>query len=262
MLATLALTAVASLVCVAAGPAGQARGGDGEQATPSLEEARLTLGKWIETQQIISRERKEWQQGKEILLGRLELIRQEVAALKEKIAQASSGAAEVEGKRAELLAEHERVEAANARLHALVSVMEGEVRRIARSLPDPTRARVQMLLQRMPEDPASTTVSAPERFQNVLGFLNELNKANNEINVSYEVRQMADGRPAEVRVLYVGLAQAYYVGASGEAGIGRPTPEGWQWEPSKAIAGEVLTALEIIQGKHTPAFVPLPARVQ
>src|ERR1044071_7677120 len=42
---------------------------------PTLEETRLTMGKWIETQQIISKERKDWQQGKEILVSRLDLVK-------------------------------------------------------------------------------------------------------------------------------------------------------------------------------------------
>ena len=63
-------------------------------------------------------------------------------------------------------------------------------------------------------------------------------------------------------MIYVGLAQAYYVSAKGEAGIGRPSEDGWKWEPSKAIAADVLQAIEIIQGKHSPAFVPLPVKLQ
>lgn len=96
----------------------------------------------------------------------------------------------------------------------------------------------------------------------MLGILNEINKANNEITVSYEVHDLGGGRPTEVKALYVGLAQAYYVSGQGEAGIGRPEADGWKWEPSAAVATDVLTALEILQGKHTPAFVPLLVRIQ
>jgi hypothetical protein len=258
-LALLALSAAVCFVSMAAGPAGQdLHAGD----TARLEETRLAMGKWIETQQILSRERKEWQQGKEILLGRLELIQQEIATLEEKIAQAKSDVVEVDKKRDELNAEYERLEATNADLSAKVGGMEAEVRRLIQAVPEPIRARVQQLIQRLPADSENTDISVPERFQNVIGFLNELNKANNEITVSYEVHELEGGRLAEVQALYVGLAQAYYVSASGEAGIGRPTLEGWQWEPSASIAGDVLKALEILQGKHSPAFVPLPVRVQ
>jgi len=262
LLATLALTAVIGSVCLAAGSSGQDSRNGAPANGASLEETRLRMGKWIETQQIISRERKEWQQGKEILLGRLELIKQEAAALQEKIALADSSVAEVTKKREELLAQKEQLASSGERLKAVVSGMESELRRMSDSIPEPTKARVQLLFQRMPEDPTSTRVTAPERFQNVLGILNELNKANNEINVSYEVRQLADGKPAEVKSIYVGLGQAYYVSARDEAGIGRPTPGGWQWEPAPAIAPQVVKALEIVQGKQSPAFVPLPVKVQ
>ena len=140
--------------------------------------------------------------------------------------------------------------------------MEGEIRLLFRALPEPIQTKLQPLYQRIPEDTAKTRVSAAERFQNVLGILNELNKTNNEITVSYEVHHLADGKPSEVKVLYVGLAQAYYVSARGEGGVGRPTGDGWKWEPSKAVASEVLTALEILEGKRSPDFVRLPVKLQ
>lgn len=229
---------------------------------PTLAETRVSMGKWIETQQILVKERNEWQQGKEILLGRLELLRNEVGNLEQKIAEAQTSLTEAEAKLAEQNAEKDRLVETGRKLAETVARLEAEVRRLYRLAPDPTQEKLQPLLQRIPQDPATARVSVAERFQNVLGVLSELNRANGEITVTYEVRTLADGRPAEVRALYVGLAQAYYVSAGGEAGIGRPTDEGWSWEPSRAIAGDVLEALEILQGKHTPAFVPLPVRIQ
>ena len=227
-------------------------------APPTLEETRLKMDKWLETQQIISRERKDWQQGKEILLSRLELVKKEIATLEEKNKQAESSVTEANKKRSELLAENDQLTAAGAQLTGAVAGMEGEIRQMFKQLPEPIQTKLQPLYQRIPEDPSKTRIAAAERFQNVLGILNELNKTNNEITVSYEVHNLADGRPSEVKAIYVGLAQAYYVSARGEAGIGRPTADGWKWEPSKAVARDVLMALEILEGKHSPAFVPLP----
>ena len=235
---------------------------DNMPAPPTLEETRLTMDKWIETQQTISRERKDWQQGKEILLGRLELIKKEVATLEEKTGQAEAGVTEANKKRSDLIAENDQLKAANTLLTGAVTGMEGEIRLLFRALPEPIQTKLQPLYQRIPEDTAKTRVSAAERFQNVLGILNELNKTNNEITVSYEVHHLADGKPSEVKVLYVGLAQAYYVSARGEGGVGRPTGDGWKWEPSKAVASEVLTALEILEGKRSPDFVRLPVKLQ
>jgi hypothetical protein len=254
------LTAAAGLLFLA----GTSSAGDGDapSASAALQETRLTLDKWIETQQILSKERKDWQQGKEILLGRLDLVKSEVTTLEEKIRQAESAVTEANRKRDELLADNDRLKTVGAQLAEGVAGMEAQVKKLLESVPQPIRTKLLPLTQRIPEDPANTRVSAAERFQNVLGILNELNKANNELTVGYEVHTLADGKPSEVQAIYVGLAQAYYVSASGEAGIGRPAPDGWKWEPSRAVAGDVLKALEILQGKHTPAFVPLPVQIQ
>jgi hypothetical protein len=244
-------------------PVGQGTGaGDQAQPGPTLEETRLTMGKWIETQQIISKERRDWQQGKEILIGRLDLVKQELAALEEKIRQAESKAAEVDAQRGELVAENDELKGEGTRLSEAITDLEGQLPRLLVVTPELVRPMLEPLVQRIPEDAATTRVSIAERYQNVLGILSVLNKTNNEITVGYEVRKLADGSSVEVQAIYVGLAQAYYVSARGEAGAGRPTPEGWRWEPSTAIAGDVLETLEILQGKQSPAFVSLPVKLQ
>lgn len=258
-LARSALVALVALTSAAQQPAS-----DGSvDAKARLEATRLELSKWIETQQLVAKERKDWQQGKEILTARVELLRKEVAGLEQKIRDAQAGVHAANAKRDALTAENAALVATGSELAKSVSAMESDVRRLMKLVPEPVRARPAPLLERMPAEPATTKVSAAERFQNVLGVLNELNKANTEIAVQFEVHTLADGRASEVTAIYVGLAQAYYVGKDGRAaGIGRPTSDGWKWEPANQIAGDVVMALEILQGKHSPAFVPLPVTIQ
>jgi len=262
-LAVLALVAAVGLLSSGASFVAQdgASPGGGAQP-PSLDELRITMDKWLQTQQIIGKESREWQQGREILTARLQLVQTEIATLRQTIDQAKGGVAEANRKRDELLAENEKLKATGAQLVAGAAAMEGDVRKLFATLPEPVRVRLQPLAQRLPEDSGRTTVSAAERYQNVLGILNEVAKANSEISVVYEVRNLEGGRAAEVQAMYAGLAQAWYVSASGEAGIGRPGPDGWTWEPRNAIAGAVLLAIDIVQGKHSPAFVPLPVTIQ
>ncbi len=257
---TLLLLTAACAVCTGAMSAYQDNAPGGTSAT--LDETRLTMGKWIETQQLISKERNEWQQGKEVLLGRLDLVKKEIATLDEKIASAQSAVAEAGKKRDALLGETATLKTTGAQLTEAVGQMEREVRVLFAALPAPLQEKLQPLYQRIPEDAATTRVSAAERFQNVIGILNELNRANNEITVNYEVHDLADGRPSEVRAIYIGLAQAYFVSAAGDAGIGRPTQSGWVWAPAKTAANNIVMALEILQGKQSPAFVPLPVKIQ
>jgi hypothetical protein len=252
----------AALVCVSAAPRPQDAPSAQAAAVTALEETRLTMGKWIETQQIISKERNDWQQGREVLQARVDLLRKESTTLREKIQEAQANVDKAQAKRAELDVEDQQLVATTERLAGAVTVMEDQVRKLARSLPEPVVTRLQPLLQRMPDEAARARVSVAERFQNVIGILNEVNKANSEITVHYEVRTLADGKPSEVRALYIGLAQAYYLSAGGESGIGRPSEDGWTWDDAKAIASDLSLALEIMQGKHSPAFVPLPVKIQ
>ena len=242
----------------------RAASGESPSSPGRLEDVRVSMQKWMETQQLISKERKDWQQGKEILAARLDVVKKEVTTLEEEIAKATAKATEAAGQRQALVTENETLTARDARLRETVIVMEREILRIVESLPEPVKQRLEPLHQRIPREggDGAVRVSTAERFQNVLGILNELNKANNEITVSYEVREMADGKPAEVKVVYVGLAQAYFVSARGEAGIGRPSPSGWTWEPRDAIAGDVARTIEILEGKQSPAFVPLPVSLR
>src|SRR5262245_6886980 len=167
-----------ALACLAALAAGQDTAAGGAPAAtppaPTLEETRLSLGKWIETQQTISRERNDSQQGREILEDRVALVKKEAASLQDGIAQAQSGVKESEAKRDELRAENEQLKAAGAQLVTAVQGMEGETRKLYPSLPDPIQTRLQPLFQRIPAEGVETHVSAAERFQNVLGILNEL----------------------------------------------------------------------------------------
>ena len=126
---------------------------------PTLEQARLTLGKWIETQQIISRERNDWQQGKEVLRGRIDLVGNEVAALKERIAQSEATVAESDRAKQELVSERERLKATTAQLDAAVVQMEARIRSLARVMPQPVTSKLQPLLQRIPAEGSAPRVS-------------------------------------------------------------------------------------------------------
>jgi hypothetical protein len=252
-------------LCLSISASAEEKAGSANTArpAPTLEEMRMTMGKWIETQQAISRDRKAWQQTREILLGRLDPIKKEILSLSEKMVQAMATVSENDRKRNELLAEEDQLKAMTGQLRETVAKMEGDVRRLFKMAPQPIQDTevLKKLYDRIPTDSNDTKVAVAERYQNVLAILSALNKANSEITLNVEYRDLNEGK-SEVDVIYVGLSQAYYVSRKGEAGIGRPTPDGWKWEPSQTISRDVQTALEIIQGKHSPAFVPLPAKVQ
>lgn len=231
-----------------------------EEPGPAVEDVRETVGKWIATQKLIYQERRDWQQQREILGSRVELMRKEIGELEAKLAETGRTAAEADEKKSAAGAERRRLQEESDHLAAAVGEFEVAVRRIETLLPPPVLEKVQPLLQRVPEDPHSTKVSVAERFQNVLGFLNEVNKANADIILATEVRTLS-GKPTEVKTVYLGLAQAYYLSAKGEAGAGRPTPDGWVWTVANDLAPRILEVVEILEGKAQPKFISLPVKI-
>jgi uncharacterized protein DUF3450 len=224
--------------------------------------ARTLLAKWMETERIIAQERAEWQHSRDMLRARIDLVNSEIQAQQEKTKQLHDAAADLGAKRATLLADDQAAQSALDALDGYVGDLEAGLRGLSARFPEPLRARVKPLLDRMPADPAHTRVSLAERFQNIVGILNEANKFDNDISMNAEVRTLSDGKPAEVRVVYVGLGQAYFVSAKGEAGVGRPGPDGWLWEADPTIAPAVAQVVEILLAKSKPKLVPLPVSLQ
>lgn len=230
--------------------------------TTGLDAARLALGKWVETQQIIAKEKREWQQGKEILSARVELVNNEIHALEEKLKRTAGQTTDVDQQKQELVSQNETLKSVAGELGSAVAGLETQVRQLFKILPEPIQQKLGPLYDRIPADPAHTKVSLAERFQNVLGILNEVNKLNGEITLVSETRTLANGKPAEVKTIYVGLGQAYFLSAQGEAGIGRPTAEGWQWQAANNLANDLMQVIEILQNKAHPKFVSLPVKIQ
>jgi FtsZ-binding cell division protein ZapB len=232
-------------------------------ALDSIDNVRTTIEKWVETKQVISQEKQDWALGREMLNERIELVEREIASLREKIAQAQESISDADKKRVELVDENAKLKVAAETLRGIVTQLEARTVELVKQLPDPIRERIKPLSQRLPEDPDATELSLAQRFQNVIGILNEVNKFNREITVTSEVRTLADGSVAEVTALYVGLGQAYYTGANGTvAGVGRPGPDGWTWEPANEAAAEVADAVSILKNEMVANFVLLPVSVQ
>lgn len=234
-----------------------------EKSAPiDLESARTLLDKWIETERIISAEQNEWKQARGILADRIELVKREIGRLDEQRSEIEKNITEADQKKAEQVGLNEELKEQAGILQGTVVQLEASVRALYARLPETLKAKLLTLYQRIPQNAESSKASLAERFQNILGILNEANKLNNEITVASEVRTLSNGKPSEVRTLYVGLSQGYYIDAKGDsAGVGRPGKEGWDWKPADKLASEIEAAFTVLQNKEHPRFVELPITI-
>jgi hypothetical protein len=227
-----------------------------------IDVTRAALEQWVDTRRLISEEKRDWAEGREILTARIELVQREVANMRAKVSEAEANVVETDRKRAELVQENEDLRAATQSLGEVVVALEARTRALLPRLPEPIRARVKVLSQRIPDDPETTKATLSERFQNVVGILNEVDKFNREITLELEVRELPGGGAIEVTTLYLGVGQAYYASAKGDAaGYGSASADGWAWTEDNAAAASILEAIAVQKNERPAQFVQLPLRV-
>lgn len=228
-----------------------------------VNKTRETVEKWVETRRIISQEKHDFELGREMISERIELVEREIESLREKISETEESITEADKKRADLIQENEKLKEASASLGGMATELEVRTKELLQRLPDPIRERVKPLSQRFPEDPDDTKLSLGERFQNVIGILNEVNKFNREITLTSEVHELPDKTSAEVTALYIGIGKAYYVNGNGDkAGSGTGSSEGWVWTPANNAAAKIAEAIAILKNETAASFVQLPIEIQ
>jgi len=227
-----------------------------------IEQTGPELQKWTEIQQLISKERRDWATAKEIFSERIQLAEAEVKGLDDKIAEAKSQIGKSDAEKEEAIQKRDANLAATAELRAAIIRLENRVRELHAAIPAPLQDKIAPLYTRMPPDQELTKVATAERFQNVIGILNEMNKINSDIAVVSEIRLIGE-RPTEVKSFYVGLGQGYYLSAKGDAaGRGWPTPKGWEWIRDDSLIKPLTESVAVLNAKAKPHFLPLPAKIQ
>lgn len=234
-----------------------------EAVDSDVDKVRASLEKWVETRRIISQEKHDFELAKEMLSERIELIEREIESLRGKIRDTKESVTGADKKQAELREENENFKKISASLIGVTFDLESKTKALLKRLPAPIRERVKPLSQRIPHNQEEIQQSLSERFQNVVGILNEVNKFNREITVTSEVRELPDKTSAEVTALYIGIGQAYYVNGKGDvAGIGTTSSDGWVWMPANESAVQIATAVSIFKNETAAVFVQLPVHIQ
>jgi hypothetical protein len=232
-------------------------------AASPLNETRETLAKWVETRQLTGKLRADWQADKETLEQSLKLFERELKTLQEQLGKTDSSSQQAQKERAELTREKEALLAASDQARDLAAALENRVKSLARAFPAPLTEKVEPLLKRIPADPANTKASPAERLQAIVGILNEVDKFNGSVSVVSEIQKSPAGAEVQVKTLYLGLGQAWFVDKAGEyAGVGLPSAEGWQWQARPELAPKISKAIAVYENTAPAAFVDLPVTLK
>ncbi|MCU0788927.1 MAG: DUF3450 domain-containing protein [Verrucomicrobia bacterium] len=232
------------------------------QSGSTIDEARVSVEKWVETRQLTSRLQADWRAEREMIEQTLALFEKELAELQEKLAKADTSTSQVGAERAKLEAEKKELEEASARVTDWATRFEERIRKLAIAFPPTLATKLDPLMKRLPADSATTRLGPVERMQNLVGILNEVDKFNGSIVVESELQKRPSGEEIQVKTLYVGLGQAYFVDKTGDfAGVGQPSLKGWEWKEEPGLGGRVLDAIASYEDTRPPGFVELPMTV-
>ena len=232
-------------------------------ADVSLTETRATLEKWVQARQLAARQQADWRLEKETLEATAALYERELKTLQEQLAAAAESGVQTGTERTDLEKQLASLESQEARAAALAGELEASVRRLAPRFPEPLREKVAALLARIPAEGQEARGSSGERLQAVVALLGEADKFNGAVHVVSELRRNPQGEEVQVRTLYLGLGQAWFVDATGSyAGTGVPGVAGWEWTARGDLADTVTRAIAMYENTQPVAFLGLPVRIQ
>jgi hypothetical protein len=231
------------------------------RAETPLNETRTTLEKWVETRQMISKARTDWQADKETLEQTAQLFERELKSTEEQLSKVSTNNVQVDKERAEAEALKKSAAESLERAREFAASVEARLTRLMPQLPPPLQDILKPLISKLPTA-ADTKMSAAEQLQVVVGILNELDKFNTAVSIFSEKRKNPQGEEVAVETVYVGLGAAYFVNDAGDfAGLGTPGPNGWDWTTRPEIASSVREVIRIYRNERPARFVALPVTI-
>lgn len=227
-----------------------------------MRDTHAVLDQWVETQQIISETKNNWDLEKSILLDSESFLANESARLDAVLKSLDETATAADQERIEMTDEKETLQAAFAVVEGKIAELETKVRAAIETFPEPLIERIQPLIRRLPADSSATKLTIGERVQNIVGILSQADKFNGTITHTSESREIGDGRIIEVRTLYWGLGGAYFVDAEGDyAGVGYIEENEWKWSPVEGSGPRIKRLLEVYEGIGKIQFVEVSARI-
>jgi hypothetical protein len=233
-----------------------------EDDEPSPQIALDYLKLLIKLKVVASSENAEWIEEKESLKNRMILLEKELAQLKTLLGSAGENETESSDRRTALINEESILKAAAVELRQSLNGLENALLQLSAYFPPPLLATTQDYRQRLRD--RSLSRHNRDRLKDLLAVLLEAEKFQRSISTDREWRMFRNKREIEVRVIYFGLGQAFYVGEGNqEAGIGYPEAQGWRWEPRTGIAKTVRKAIEILEDHPEQAhFQSLPVKLR
>lgn len=225
----------------------------------ALETARSTVKEWAATEKAISREAAEWSGRQVLLTDLIEVAQQRIDRLQTEQDKGQASLSAADEARADLLDREEAIGKEATQIERFLAKIEVRLQALRPQLPEPLDEELAPIYQRIPSEPAATTLGLGERMRTAVSLLAKIRQFDGKLTLTESLKTLP-GREeaASVRTLYLGLGQAYYL-APEDAGYGSPGPGGWIWESEPKLRKAISEVILLAEGgAMEPKFVDLP----
>ena len=232
------------------------------RANETVEKIEADTDRWIEIQSQIAKEKNQWKTDKELLQGSIKVLTTRNEALKQNLESNQTASGLFTSNYQKVANAIQENEAAIEFLESKLPALEAKLRAIAPRLPLPLRDEVEGQLQKISSGDASMTATASTRVQSLVATLTAIDRFNNSLTLSHEIRSNGQGGEVDVSILYWGLSSGYAVAGNGEqAWILTPGPESWVWTESD-LGIEIKMLIERYESRENPVLVSLPTAIK
>lgn len=231
-----------------------------------IDDIRNRLKEWVSVEKTISQEQETWREEKLLLSDVLASLNQEERILRETISNAEQDVSRADEERLELVSRRDAYERSSTLFQEKLILYERQAQQLISRLPIILQDEMSLLINRLILSEQSN-YSLSERAQTLISLLTAIQQFDSSITVANEIRTLSSGEEVEVKVLFLGLSQAFYADiAKRTAGVGSPidggSDTGWQWVEQNNLADDVINAVEIYENNQSPSLVALPLEIK
>jgi hypothetical protein len=226
-----------------------------EPENAAVVELRETISKIVDVQTTESQERLDWKARKDEIAALLDLHARELKLLDEELSQAGQSAPGHVESTEQIKAEIAALKKARNLTTEAVSWNLPRITSLTKRFPQPLIKEAEIELATL--SAWKPTDEPRDALRSILALLAKAEQFNRRFTRTTEIR---DGR--EIEVLYLGLAQAFYMDRKDQAGVGLPSADGWIWKTVPKIRSELSIALEILDKKRPPSMINLPMEIR
>ncbi|MFC5049454.1 DUF3450 family protein [Rubritalea spongiae] len=215
-------------------------------------DARAMVGEWVQVEKLITEEQNNWERQQAAMLDLLELYQTEVELINEELEAAGDSTSELDDKSEQLKQQTAAYQKQREVLELQCLKHAKRFVELSQRFPQPLQDQIKREVS-IVEDTESTL---RERSIALLDALKSAGQFNRTITYT-DLEEEVEGTTRQLRVLYLGLGQAFYV--SGEkAGIGRPEKGSWKWQEVPNSKASISKAIAVYQKTARPELITLP----